>query len=763
MHGQRVEKHPSNPYGQDNFGQDQGDEISIDLRGLIRKVWGGKWIIVISMLLAGVVALFTVSQMIPLYTSSAKVMFDIQNRSVVNVDQLVVSSAVNENTIQNQIEVLRSTSLINRVVNVLNLERNPQFNPALRVVQPTLLDRVSEKIAIPQPLLDFLTTSEVVEEPVPPRDADAVARRLRQSMINKLNYRLSLRPIQGSKVIVISFTSENPKLSAEIVNTIASQYIVDQLESKLEATRAATSWLSARVEELRIRVQSSEEAIQNAQTELALKTGQSLDITTQQLQALNVSLADARNATAAAERKYRQLSTVVTEGRDFGAISEFRASALIQENQIRETELLSQEITLRATVADGHPAIIRLVAQLDELRSSIRTEANRIVEASRFEWKAAQTQEVAIEQDVKTLEVTAREQARQEISIRQLEREAQASRVLYQNFLARMKETSRQEELQSADARILSPAQPARRPNYQAENRTIVLGLALGAMSGLGIIFLLEQLNNTFRTSGQVEDLTGETVLGTVPTIGSKIRRRDVIRNFREKPKSSLAESVRLLRTSILFSNVDSPPKVVLFTSSVAEEGKSTTAMLIALTSQQMGKSAIIVDCDLRVPALARLLDAKDKKPGLLSVLEGREKLEAAVFEEPETGLHVLMTKPGEPRSNINAADTLSSKRFHQLIEDLKERYDLVILDTPPALIVADANILSRIADAVVYAIRWNRTPRNAVLEGIKELRATNAPLAGVVLTRVNESKASKYSYGSQSYYRGRKNKYYTN
>jgi capsular exopolysaccharide synthesis family protein len=228
------------------------------------------------------------------------------------------------------------------------------------------------------------------------------------------------------------------------------------------------------------------------------------------------------------------------------------------------------------------------------------------------------------------------------------------------------------------------------------------MALALGLAVGVGIVFLLDKLNNTFRTPLQVETLTGETVLGTIPAIGRRLHRQDVVRQFRNNPKSSLAESIRSLRTSILFSNVDTPPKVVMFTSSVPREAKSTTSMLVAMTSQQMGKSAIIVDCDLRLPSLARLLNADDGKPGLLSVIEGSAELDEAIFLDPETGLHVLMTKPSEPRTNLNAADILSSRKFDQILAALKKRYDLVILDTPPTLVVADARILSTHADAVV-------------------------------------------------------------
>jgi succinoglycan biosynthesis transport protein ExoP len=249
--------------------------------------------------------------------------------------------------------------------------------------------------------------------------------------------------------------------------------------------------------------------------------------------------------------------------------------------------------------------------------------------------------------------------------------------------------------------------------------------------------------------------------LGVIPVVGKRLRRKTVLQRFREKPKSGLAEAVRSLRTSILFSNVDMPPKVVMFTSSVPREGKSTTATLVAMTSRQMGKSAIIVDCDLRLPALADLLGTKSEGPGLLSAIEGTATLEEAIHRDEESGLHVLMTKPSEPRSTVNAADILSSKRFDDMIEELKRTYDLVILDTPPTLAVADPRILSSHADVVVYVVRWDHTPRGAVAEGLKELRTINAPIGGVVLSMLNESKATRYAYEGYNSYRGRYRNYY--
>ena len=739
--------------------EDDGD--TIDLRALLTTLWRGKWMVVICTILAAVLGFLAVSQMEPTYRASAKVMFDIQQTNVVNIEEVLVNQQFDASKLEDQIQVLRSTTLMERVIEELNLDQSAEFNPRLRVPEPTLFDRLNEAVSIPPEVTDIAMNLGLVPPPPPAPDPVEDARRERLEVINNVLEGLRLQAVGRSRVIEISYVSSNPRTSERVVNTVAEQYIVDQLEAKLEATRAATSWLSTRVEELRSRVETAEQNVEQARSELSDELGQTLEVTQQQLEAINGSLATARAEASRLESLYNRLTMAVENDRDLGAISEFRASSLIQGYRQQENDLLAQKVVLEGSVREGHPALVRLNQQLDEVRRNINEEAGRIVSASEIDLRAAQAQEASLVDEVRRLEQKVLKQSSNEVQLRQLDREAQASRVLYENFLGRLQETSEQEDLQEADARVLSPAEQPLLPEGQAKRRTLLISVILGSLAGIAIVFLLDRLNNTFRSPNQLEELSGENVLGVLPAIGNRMKRNDIVTYFREKPASSLAESIRNLRTSILFSNIDKPPKVVMFTSSVPREGKSTSSMLVALTSRQMGKSAIIVDCDLRLPALARLLDAADGKPGLVSVLEGAVEVEDAVFQDPDTGLHVLMTRGSERSNSINAADVLSSKKFEELITKLTQMYDLVILDTPPVLVVTDARIISKLADAVVYAVRWDETPRGAVLEGLKELKNIDAPMAGVVMTLINEEKASRYSYEGYSYYKGRYKDYY--
>lgn len=741
----------------------QDDEDSIDVRALLKTVWRRKLILIVCILIGGLLAYLVTSQLEPRYQASAKMIFNSQASNVVDVGQAVAVPVAGDN-LQNEMQVLQSTRLIERVVDELDLTDSQQFNPFIREREPGFLEWAATQVTLPPELADMAYNLGLLEPPEleeAPLDPEEVERFHKRVVVANVKSGLGLVPVQNSQVLNISYTSANPRTSALIVNTLADLYIIDQLDSKLEATRTATEWLSTRVDELQVGVQEAEEAVEVARAVQSAEAGQSLEITQQQLAALTATLSNAKNEASFAETTYERLRDAILENRDYGAISAFRASSLIQSFRESQEQLLSQRANLLSSVDEEHPTVVRIDAQLAEITSNIDAEANRIVEATRSDWLVAQERQADLEAEVRDLEDKALEQSKQAVAIRQLEREAQARRTLYENFLSRQKETSAQEDLQTPDARVLTPAEIPFGPLTTTVRRTQAMGLIAGALVGFGLIFLLEKLNNSFRSSNQLEDMVGLPVLGSVPAVGKRLSRAKVVRRFLDKPKSSLAEAIRSLRTSILFSNVDNPPKVVLFTSSLPREGKSTTALLMAMTSQQMGRSSIIVDCDLRLPALARVLATDDKKPGLLSLIEGTASLEEAITTDPDTGTKLLMTKPSEPRSSVNAADLLSSKRFENLIKELSETYDRVILDAPPALVVADAKILSAYADAVVFAVRWDHTPHGAVLDGIKDLKSVNAPVAGTVLTLVNEKRAARYAYESYGYYRGRYKDYY--
>jgi len=739
------------------------DDGNLDITALFLTLWRGKWIIAICALMLGTIAFLFVSRVEPTYRASAKVMFDIQQSNIIDLQEVLTEQTYDSGKLEDEIQVLRSSSLIARVVDSSNLVSIPEFNPTLRTPPPSLGDRLRNVVTLPPEIADLLTKFGLYAAPeeTSPVGAAVTEERIRRNAIKKVLQGIRLTPIGRSRVIEISFISNSPTTAAAIVNNIAEQYIVDQLEAKLEATRAATSWLSSRVQELQLGLQAAEENVEAARSAINDVTGQSVDVTNQQLESLNASLAETRAEVSRQQTKYDRLQAALDQKRDIGAISEFRQSRLIQQYRVRLGELNAQRTTLAQSVRDNHPALVRLDQQIEDFENNLSSEAGRIVDATVNDLKSAKDQEASLTEEVRRLEQQLLVQSKEQVKLRQLEREAQARRVLYESFLGRMQETSEQVDLQEADARVLTPAEPPLYAEAQAKRSTILAGLILGSLLGAGIVFLLEKLNNTFRSPNQLADHTGEKLLGVIPQLRARSNRSAIVSSLKDKPNSPLAEAIRNLRTSILFSNVDNPPKVIMFTSSLPFEGKSTSSLLVAITSRQMGKSAIVVDCDLRLPVVAKALRLKDKERGLMPLFEGTCTLDEAISEDPDTGLHVLAGGSSDENSKINAADLLSSNLFENIIDQLRERYDIVILDTPPTLLLSDARLVSRLADAVVYTVRWQKTPRGAVKEGLHQLRSVGANVAGVVMTVANEAKMRRNRYEGYQYYKGNHKQYY--
>lgn len=738
--------------------QTAGEEQPLDIRAMLEPVLRWKWVVGFIVILVTAAALFVVQNLAPTYSATARVIFDPERLQIIDLDNVIARPDISTTGLQNQIEILRSATLLERVVDTLRLDRTQEFNPALRTDPPNMLEQALSRAPLPDKVAGLLKRLNIEPPNARERAAALSPEEVRLSTIETLIDRLMLRQIPNSRVMEIGLTLTNPVLAAQIVNMISEQYIQVQIERKRDDISAATELLGVRVQDLENRLNASEEAVEIARLELVESAGFSSTMIGQQLETLNTQLSDARLAVSDSEARLERAQAALDDPVRFGTIEEFRASPTIQGYRMRELEFLDQLASLRSIVGASNPELTRLEARLDEVRRSIRTEAEIIIAGLEEDVLRARSREDAIDESLKGLQERAIDQSRSEIRVQRLERDAEATRMIYETFLNRMKETSEQANLQTSDAQILTRAVPPEQPDSSSARKILAAGVAGGMMLGLGFVFVVENLNNTFRSPADIERRTGLPVLAAVPDAGRMKRPRDIMAYLLGSPHSSLGESIRNLRTSILYSNIDMPPKVVMFTSSLPAEGKTTTALLAAITSQHMGRSAIILDCDLRRRTLGDTISVGPEHPGLLAVLEGKCSLEDAIITEPDSGLHIL-TSEAPWSSNVNPADILASERFRNLVEQLRARYDLVILDTPPTLVVSDSRILAQLADVVVYMARWNHTKRNAVLEGLRELASVNANTAGIVFSRVDERRARKYS-DTEYYYKQKYKKY---
>ena len=728
-----------------------GEEI--DLRALLLTLRRRKMVIVSTVVLAVVVAALTVLQLTPLYTASARIMLETRQSRVVDIESVISGISGDMAVVLSEVEVIRSSSLIGRVVEKLNLVQDPEFNGSLRK-KPWYADYLSLATYVPEDTLISIGLQRPAAELTEEEARDQVKAKVVEAFIGKL----SVSPIRRSLVISISFTSESPRKAALITNTLIDNYIVDQLEAKYDATKRATSWLNDRIGTLRDKVKKTEGAVQSYRSRMAGSIGRSSELTTKQIAELSTQLILARSARAEANARLDQVKRLLESEGNLSSAAEVLSSPLIQSLRTQEAEVLRKVSELDSRYGGRHPKMIKARAELQDLRRSIEREVKKIAQNLKNEVQVARVRENTLAKNLSQLEAQGGRHQKARIRLRELEREAQANRALFESFLSRFKETSEQESLQQqADTRLISKAEVPTKASFPKKTLTVILAAVGSLFLGVALVFVLERLDNSFRSSEQVEILTGQPVVGMVPLVTGIFGRQNVSRYVLEKPTSAVSESIRTLRTSLLLSDVDNPPKVVGITSSVPGEGKSTLIAWLAQVATTAQLRVIVVDCDLRRPALAKLLEV-DCNLGLIEFLAGECSLSDAIRKDDKSGIHLLPAKSTQP----NSLDLLSSKQMTECIRSLSQQFDLVLLDTPPVLAVSDAKIIGQLCDKMIYVVKWDSTPRGVVQTGIRAALEAKLDIAGITLTQVNVRKHAYYGYGDYGYYYGKYKDYYT-
>ncbi|MEM9098473.1 MAG: polysaccharide biosynthesis tyrosine autokinase [Pseudomonadota bacterium] len=697
------------------------DRAGLDFNAMLTALQRRKWSVILITTVFVALAVWHLRSVTPLYPAEATVVLDTKDDQVIDIQAVSTGLSSDYFAINTEVEVLKSRRLIGRLVDDMKLVEDPDFNVILRArqnTQPTLLMQARTLLGLP---------NEPVELPVVPLDVQ------RDRTIDFLIDRLNVSNISATYVFKLSISTPDREKSARLINRLSDLYILEQLEAKFDATQAATTWLSGRVADLKISLERAEAKVEAFSATTQLISEEELELESRALKELR-DRADQYIVQANETQVKLDKITEARAAQDIDRITELLASPRVMRaaRQVASIQGDSQQARQRRTLAltnywnEVENQLIQLRQQRERLRSQAEASGPAVAE---FEAK--------IEQQGKDL-----------VILRQLMREAEASRLIYEHFLARMKEISVQEGIQSADARVLSAAIPKTRPSYPRWGQTLMLALLLGGMTGTGWALWRESRTSTFRSAEDLEKATGVRVLGNIPRAPIR-RRRDLLNYVIKKPSSSLAESVRDLRTSLLLADMHAPPQVIVSSSSVPKEGKTTLTVLLAQNSAALGKRVLVVECDLRKRTLDAYFGGSKDQRGLISVLYGEADFADVVLHDELGGFDVL---PGE-ESPVNAADVFSSLQFGQFIEAMREHYDFIIIDTPPVMAVPDARLIASLGDALIYSVAWDRTSRDVVRAGLNQFREVNVPMIGLALTQIDVNKASKYGYGGYGQY----------
>ena len=677
-------------------------------------------------------------------------MIDNRTQQVVDAQSVLSGLTPDAATVDSEVEILRSRQLASRVVDSLKLDSDPEFNASLRKPAAT----ASIKAGIKN-LFDASAPQQVTAE-----QEALLQQKTQERVVDVVRGGLTIKRVGLTYVMNIGFSSEDPSKAARISNAFAEHYLLDQLEAKFDATRQANVWLNTRLGDLRGEVIQNEAEVERYRSANNLLSTSGQTLTEQEISTYNQQLATVRAQQAEDEARLRTARSQLAAGSTGEDVGEALNSTVIQQLRNRRAEVSGRIADMSSRYGTRHPDMLRAQGELLDIDNLIRAEIGRII--SNLEAKAQVSRErtASMSGSLAGAKGTLVANNNAGVRLNELVRNAEASKTLYEGLLERFKQTTAQAGLEQSDARIVSKAIIPGKPSSPNVSMDLLVGLVLALGAGAAAIVLAEMLDSGMATAQDVERKLGLPHLGSVPLIASIADRAD--RNklptdyLIEKPLSAFAEAMRSLRTSVMFSRVGHQVKLVVVTSSLPGEGKSTTAVALARSAALSGQLTVIVDCDLRRRAVNRLLGI-DPEIGLLEVLNDQATLQQGLVRDEGSGAFVLPLAHG----GFTPKDVFQSQAMENLLQTLKEQFDLVILDTAPVLAVSETRILASKADAVIFLARWRKTPEKAAENALKLLRQSGAHIAGVALVQVDMKAQTKYGYGDQSYYYDEYRKYY--
>lgn len=689
----------------------------IDLRK-IGAVLRRRWLILCAaMLSAAVIAAATYLAAEPRYLATAQVALERTAERVINVDSVVPTADPDSAAVDTEVQALRSPELVGRVVDRLRLDRDPEFNSA-------------------------------AEQGPPAVRPDLVGR---QRAIGALLGGLTVKRDGLSYAISVSFEGRTAVQAAQIANALVDDYVSGQAGSKADATQRARRFLERRLEELRTQVLGAEREVADyraAHNLFALSDAST--VTQQELSGLSTQLAQAKAENAAAQARLSAARAQLRGGRSGEELGDSLDSPVVSQLRAQRAEVAREVAALEKRYGQRHPDLVRAQSQLRTADQQIAAEVQRIVSNVSIQASIASQRAASLAGSVAQSQGKLASDNEASVRLNELERNAESARTLYQAFLDRYRQTVAQSGLERSDSYIVSrarvPAMPSS-PNMLTYAAMAVVG---GLGVGILLIVLLQLLERGIETSDAVEDTLALPTLASIPDA-------DTLPGYRKsgppappadlmlkRPQSAYAEAFRTLRTSIQFAEATKPVHVVAITSALPGEGKTTTAMGLARAAAVAGSKVLLIDVDARRRASSRQF-ADGVTLGLDEVLTGEATVEQAIVKDSLSDAWLL-----PQRLDSKGISLTESPRLAELIEQLRGRYDLVILDTPPVLPVDEARVIASLADGVVFLVRWRKTPAKAAAVALRRLYDVHAEMLGAVLTLVDvrEQERAGYDHG---------------
>lgn len=704
----------------------------IDLMHFVHLLLGHKWKIMFFVSVVTVVTVVMVKPMRSIYQAETTVMIETSHNNYVQLEPFYGGNTQNREYMATQYEIIRSRHLAEKVIDRLNLVRHPEYDPRQQVVEPSLISSLLAKV------LGKSQDTQPKPPPVPDEQIDAM---VKQRLLRTFKSSLLVIPLYGTHLVKIGFTSNDPVLSAQVANAVADVYIESYLESRLAATKKATNWISERVSELRDNLQESEQRLQDYKEQESLVDVQGVrTLDSAELTQLREDFIDARQARVNAENLYRQVASYEQLN-----LNQLMAIPIIFNNDSVQ-RLVEQKNSAQRTVVElskrygpKHPKMISALAIQKDIDQDLDAQMRSVSKAIINNYQSNVRNEQNLQGQIDQARDRLQSVSRKEVKLRELEREVETNRQIYDLFLSRGKEADESSRIEQPHASIVDPAVPPPGPIGPNKKKFVIAAFLFSGALSCGLIILLDLLDSTLRTNDDIENKLGMPVLGFLPLV-KLAKNQFAFRAFSEEDQFGFMESIRSIRTSLIMSGLEKPFETIVVTSSVQSEGKSTVALNLAEAMGQMEK-VLLIDADMRRPALARILGMPSSSLGLSNIISGKVRVNECIHRLPDSNIDVILagTIPANP------LEMLGSKEFNELLRFLNTQYDRVIIDSAPVHVVSDAKVLSSKADTMVYVVKASSTQVRIAKKGLSLLQNVNAPLSGVVLNQVDLNKSSNY------------------
>jgi polysaccharide biosynthesis transport protein len=698
----------------------------------------------------------------PSFTAVAKLMID--SRKVQLFQQQSQQMVLGDDSwsVDSQVEILQSENVGLAVIKDLHLTEDPEFVAPSDGLIRTIMGWVSN----PLELFKIFTGGSSEEQP----SEFALTR----AALGRLQSQLTISRAGLTYVINIGFRSHDPQRAAQVANAVAEAYIVDQLESKYEATRRAGTWMRDRIKELRDQSTNAERAVVDFKVKNNIVAASGKLMNEQQLSELNSSLIQARAQTAEAKAKLDRIDEILRSGVAVpdATVTDSLRNDVINKLRSQYLDYSRKEAEYSVKYGPGHLAVVNLRSQMREIRKVIVDELGRIAQTYRSDYEIAKARDESISKSLADIVSVSQTANQAQITLRELESSAQSYRALHDNFLQRYMESVQQQSFPITEARLITTATPPMGPSNPRTKLILMVAAAGGVIVGAGLGLLRDIADRVFRTSDQVASILHTDCIAVLPKVKGPVTVRPqprtdygglehrIIKRDQslfwaviDSPFSRFAESIRAIKIAADLNRSVKGSKVLAFTASLPNEGKSTIAMALAQSIANVGGRVILLDADLRNPGLSRKL-IPEAKVGLLEVLANQVRIEDALCVDPDTRLVFLPAVVNERMAH--SSEVLACEGTKILFERLRQAYEYIIVDLPPLAPVVDVRAMTHLVDSFVFVIEWGRTKIDVVEHALRMAPSVYDNLLGVVLNKADLNLFGRYESHRRHYYYNR-------